>query len=371
MKILVFNLATDADDAVLGFTTDWINGLAARAESVSVLSTVIGRLEVASNVKVFGLRNRRQSRSRLTSLLRFYSVLISLLRTERFDVCFAHMNPLFVLLAAPLLRAWGIPTVLWYAHKSKPWVLRMTAPLAMRIVTSSSEGCQVAQHKVAIIGQGIDTARFAPSARSANETFEIVTVGRISRVKGNHILIEALAQLREKCPEFRFRARYFGAPLTRADEEYAEELSRKVASLGLSGMVSFEEPVPFRLVHSVLRGADCFVNSSNTDSVDKAVLEAMAAGIPVLTSNAAFREIVPSSIQLHTLIPKGDAAALTRELIYWIRSSPDDRQAHGLKLREVVERGHSLNGLLDRLVSELARAVSPSAGDESHGIKRA
>ena len=46
-RLLVFNLATDADDPVLGFTTVWLNRLAAYYDAIDVIAMRMGRLDVA------------------------------------------------------------------------------------------------------------------------------------------------------------------------------------------------------------------------------------------------------------------------------------------------------------------------------------
>ncbi|MBL8145083.1 MAG: hypothetical protein JNL34_01745, partial [Anaerolineae bacterium] len=58
-RLLVFNLATDADDPVLGFTTVWVNRLAAHYEAVDVITMRVGRLDVAGNVHVWSVGKER------------------------------------------------------------------------------------------------------------------------------------------------------------------------------------------------------------------------------------------------------------------------------------------------------------------------
>ena len=55
MRILLFNLATDADDPLLGFTTRWIGALAERVEFIHVITMRVGRLEMPANVRVYSV----------------------------------------------------------------------------------------------------------------------------------------------------------------------------------------------------------------------------------------------------------------------------------------------------------------------------
>jgi hypothetical protein len=63
--LLIFNIKTDATDDVLGFTTDWINAIAAHWDRVFVITMAGGKIDVAENVRVFSLgQERNYSRPR-------------------------------------------------------------------------------------------------------------------------------------------------------------------------------------------------------------------------------------------------------------------------------------------------------------------
>src|SRR5512132_1096345 len=100
MRILLFNLATDADDPLLGFTTRWISALAARVEFIHVITMRMGRLNVPDNVRVYSV-GKEKGFSELRRLMEFYRLLFRILREDRIDACFSHMITIFTILAAP------------------------------------------------------------------------------------------------------------------------------------------------------------------------------------------------------------------------------------------------------------------------------
>src|SRR5215207_4259185 len=114
MRLLLFNLVTDADDPILGFTSRWISALAGRVESVDVVTMSAGRLELPANVRVFSVGKER-GYGEPRRVVEFYRHLFRLTRGGRIDGCFSHMMPLFSAMAAPVLRARGIPLVTWFA----------------------------------------------------------------------------------------------------------------------------------------------------------------------------------------------------------------------------------------------------------------
>jgi len=307
MNLLLFNLKTDADDDVLGFTTDWINALAKHFNKVIVITMCTGRIKVAENVRVFSV-GKEKGYSEPRRFFEFYRILLYILRTERIDVCFAHMIPLFAVMAWPLLKCWRIPILLWYTHKTVTPLLRLAALTVDQVVTASGESFRIKSSKVRVTGHGIDTERFAPASReSAGTSFTILTVGRLSPIKRVEILLEAVAILQHaELPEMHFTVLIVGGTLVESDIVYAERLKLQAERLGIKELVKFTGSVPFLEVLSCYQKADCFINLSDTDSVDKAVLEAMSCGLPVITSNKAFRGVLGEELGREWVIKNGD-----------------------------------------------------------------
>ena len=138
-------------------------------------------------------------------------------------------------------------------------------------------------------------------------------------------------------------------PVLAGDEAYAEGL-RKEAQEG-EGNVTFREAIDADALVDVYGTTDAAVDVE-TDSVDKSGLEAMACGVPLLTSNPSLVEIV-REIDPGLVVPAGDAAALADAMVRLAGEPATARQALGMRLRVVVERDHSLDRLLDLLVGDV------------------
>ena len=104
MHLLLFNLATDADDPLLGFTTSWIRAIARRVTSIHVITMRSGRCDLPDNVTVYSV-GKEKGYSEPRRVLEFYRHLFSILGNHPIDACFCHMIPAFVFLAGPLLKA--------------------------------------------------------------------------------------------------------------------------------------------------------------------------------------------------------------------------------------------------------------------------
>lgn len=355
MRLLMFNLATDADDPILGFATHWIAALARRVAFIHVITMRAGRVDVPENVKVYSV-GKEKGYSEPHRAVEFYRYLFQILRKDRIDACFAHMIPIFSVLAAPVLKVQCIPITLWYTHKSITPVLRLAEKLVDRVVTASPESFRIPSHKVIVTGHGIDTDIFVPAPTlddSPNHMFTITSVGRIAPIKRHEMLIEAVRLLIYKYNFKNIKVRLVGNIYSH-DISYAEKLKRQVSDAKLTEVVKFVGPVPLEQVVKEYWRADVVVNLSDTDSVDKAVLEAMSCGVLVITSNAAFRSVL-GPLAGDLMVPKQNPELLA-ERVWAISQRPlKKRQALGEKLRRIVIEKHSLQRLVSYLVQEVLK----------------
>lgn len=345
LRLLWFNLITDADAPVQGFATDWINALAPRCHSIDVLTMQAGRIAVADNVRVFSV-GKEKGYGEARRAVEFYRLLTQLLWEGRCDACFAHIQALFAIMGAPLLKPRGIPITLWYAHKAVTPKLRLAEKLVDHIVTPSPESFRINSPKTHVIGHGIDTNTFVP-AELAGGTFTMITVSRIAPVKRLETIITAAHLLRQTGSDFRLRI--VGNV---QDEAYAQRLRQQVIDCDLAGMVEFAGEVAHHRIAREYQQAHLMLNVSATGSIDKAVLEAMACGLPVITANEAFRvPLAAWSDQL--LVPLDAPEELSAKIGGMMALSPAARRALGQELRAIVVRDHSLDRLVDRLMSIL------------------
>jgi glycosyltransferase involved in cell wall biosynthesis len=339
LRLLWFNLMTDADAPVQGFATDWINALAPRCAAIDVLTMRTGRIAVADNVRVFSV-GKEKGYGEARRLVEFYLILPKLLRENRYDACFAHIQALFAIMSAPLLKSRGIPITLWYAHKAVTPRLRLAEKLVDHVVTASPESFRIDSPKVQVIGHGIDTAQFTP-AQAPVGRFTILSVSRIAPVKKLETILQA-AKLLADCD---FRLRIIGN-VNPQDEAYAHSLRQFAAELGVADTVEFVGEVPHHQIAQEYQQAHLMVNVSSTGAVDKAVLEAMACGVPVISANEAFGAILPDSLR----VPLDAPEALAAKIRMMMQMSPDSCSTLGKQLRAVVVRDHSLDHLADALL---------------------
>jgi glycosyltransferase involved in cell wall biosynthesis len=189
---------------------------------------------------------------------------------------------------------------------------------------------------------------FVPPAqqRLSQPPFKVVSVGRIAPVKRIEVLIDAVELLRE---EAKFALKIIGeaAPI---DRDYAQRLCEAVSARKLDDQIAFAGAVNHAQVVGEYQAADVMVNTSRTGSIDKAVLEAMACGLPVITSNEAFQSmLLPWGDLLY--VPPDAPEKLADRLRRLQKMSLEERAALGDHLRQLVIKEHSLARLIRQLIA--------------------
>ena len=349
MKLLIITQKVHINDPILGFFHRWIEEFAKHCEQVVIVCLYKGEYNFPKNVKVLSL-GKEGGVNRFKYLFRFYKYIWQ--ERNNYDSVFVHMNPIYVVLAGILWRLMNKRIALWYTHKWVDLKLRIANILTHRIFSASSKSFRLETNKIKIIGHGIDTDRFSCDLTNVVEKkiFKIITIGRISPIKDYETLLEGLNLIRgENIP---IVLEILGVPIYRADENYLKFLKKKIKKMGMEDIVNFAGPVPNREVISYLCGADLFVNMSNTGSLDKAILEAMACGLPVLTSNASFRDVVEQTDFNECFFQEKDFNNLADKFRFFINLDQVQRKILGTKLREVVVKRHNIGNLIFGIIND-------------------
>lgn len=347
-RLLLFNLATDEDDPLLGFTVGWIRALSSRIPSIDVLTMRAGTADLPDNVHVYSVGKER-GWSEARRLAKFYGQLGDLLHQHNYDACFAHMQPLFALLAAPLLKPKHVPTTLWYTHPDTPFRLRAAVRVVDRVITADPDSCRVRSPKLLATGHGIDTDRFVPAFTDRSESsIRILAVGRLAPCKRLDQLLAAVARLEGRLPQ-KLEVRILG-PTAGPDAPYEASLRGQAA--GLSSTTTFVGPRrPADLIPEY-QAADISVSLTGLGFFDKAALEAMSCGVPLLTMNAAFAPHLTAAGSPGP-IADGNVGELADAIERLAGVPVEDRRRWGLGQRAEVIRAHSLQRLADLLVGEI------------------
>jgi glycosyltransferase involved in cell wall biosynthesis len=218
---------------------------------------------------------------------------------------------------------------------------RIGYSFAHRVVANSRAAAarleyeRVSADHISIIPNGVDQHAFEPSTPRAARR-RIVTVANLRPEKAHDVLMDAAAIVLTTHPDAEFWCVGGGV--------LADHLPAEAARRGLGGRVRFlghRDDVP-----KMLAEADIFVLPSRSEAMPNGVVEAMAAGLPIVATRVGgIPEVI---VDGHTglLVPPDDAAALSRALLRLI-DDPALATSLGRAARHVVEQRFSF----DRMVA--------------------
>lgn len=283
MKLLIVTQAVDTNHSNLGFFVRWIEEFAKHCDEVTVIANEVGRYSLPKNVTVFGLGKETGS-SRLARYVKFLALVAWF--SSRYDTVFCHMNPEYVIAGSWWWKLTRKCILFWYMHKSVTSRLKLAEQIADVIVTASPESFRLPSKKLHIVGHGIDTDIFRPDPSVTRGT-HLLSVGRLNKSKRHDRAIDYAAEqgvtlrIAGEGPEREFL------------EQYAQSKNVQVTFLG-------------GLTHTQLRDeyvrAARFIHTSETGSLDKVLLEAMACNTPITTEYVEHQKYEPQSYKV--LIPK-------------------------------------------------------------------
>ncbi|GMU73919.1 MAG: hypothetical protein AMXMBFR44_1180 [Candidatus Campbellbacteria bacterium] len=288
MRLLILTQKMDVRDPVLGFFHRWVEAFAKQCESIIVVCLYEGEHHLPENVRVLSL-GKEGGVSRMKYVRRFYTYIWR--ERKNYDAVYAHMNQIYVILGALVWRCLGKTVSWWYAHGAVSTSMRLAEKLTNIAFTSSPDGFRIASRKVHIVGQGIDTELFKPMGMVRKDgALRIVSVGRISSVKHINVLIDALSIVLQTNPEAELYL--YGLAQTEGEKRYQKGLEDLAGRRGIADKVHFAGAVVYTDLPHFLAEADVFAQASQTGSMDKAVLEALAMNIPVVSTNIAFSSVL-------------------------------------------------------------------------------
>lgn len=321
--------------------------------------------EIADDVPIHGVGGHR--------LLVRAARLASLLRRERVQVAYSGTNAmnLSLALALRLMPRSARPRCIVTEHTTaREYLAEARLPAVRRIlVRRLYPGADLLGSPLPEIAEGwlreLSLTRPAPvwlpnpvfdgtaaeqlrSSPPATAPFRIVAAGRLAPVKAHNDLIDAFA---------RVRASLRAANLVIYGEgPQRPELERRVADHGLAGAVSLPGHSD-RLMHE-LATASVVALPSRREGFGNVVVEAMAAGVPVVATDCMGPRVLLKNGELGRLVPPGDPPALASALVETMLSPPPPEVLQ--RAAETVSR-YEINravGVFDDLLRRLCREPS-------------
>lgn len=250
------------------------------------------------------------------------------IRENRIDIVHTHLYHanLYGRLAA---HREGIPAIAsvhntykkgkWYRHLINRWLAKKTF-----VVTAGSEDVKrdllkvdrIPKDKIVLLPNGIDLSRIETQLNTSEakqrlgfkeNDIVIGTVGRTEEQKGHAVLLDAFSKLHKRPDGKRLKLLLVG------DGRLLPQLKETAERLGISEATCF--PGNITRLADIYRAIDIFTMPSLWEGLSLAMLEAMAAGLPVVATDVGgARDVLGNNSQWGLLVPAYDANALAGAL---------------------------------------------------------
>jgi len=245
-----------------------------------------------------------------------------------------------------MLEPWARRHQGW--KKILPWLLyqRPYLKLASALIASSNQEAKNLQSlglrlPIAIIPNGVDVPVFADRAGKGSNTKTLLFLSRVHPIKGLINLVRAWAQVRPTD----WKVIFAGPDENGHQREVEQEIHRQ----GLAEAFTFIGPVKDEEKWELYRSADLFVLPTFTENFGIVIAEALASGIPVITTKGApWAELETHNCGWWVDIGVEPLAKALKEAI---GLSTETRQEMGLRGSRLVEENYSWDKIGKEMLS--------------------
>lgn len=264
--------------------------------------------------------------------------------------------------AIPAARLVGVPVVIASIRDRGPYLTPMQRRVQRYVcrfadqVLVNAEAVKkwllddgYAGEQISVVPNGVDLSRFPAAADTGAvrrefglppKTPVIAVVSRLHRLKGIDHFIDAAAIVSKRFPDARFLI--VGEP-PQDDPGYLDELKARAAQGGIGTRVIFaglRHDVP-----ELLAGATVSVMPSLDEALPNALLESMAAGVPVVASRVGGTPEAIAGGVTGLLVPPGDARALASSIVRLL-DDPARAETMARAARRCIEDRFSLHRMV-------------------------
>lgn len=221
---------------------------------------------------------------------------------------------------------------------------------------------------IEVVHSGLDTERFAPRPRGADEDGafpRILFVGNLAGNKGFHLVVDAALRLRARHPRLRLRA------IGKGDADEVRRAGERVRAAGAERNVHILGYVPYQELPAQYAWCDLFAGPSTYEpGPGNVYLEAMACGRPVIACDSGGAPEVVLDGETGLLVSPGDGGALERAIAA-LAEDEALRARLGARGRAIAVERFSLERYTDRIESIYRRVLERApAGPGAPGGER-
>jgi colanic acid/amylovoran biosynthesis glycosyltransferase len=284
----------------------------------------------------------------------------------------ARLLPLGELFRCPVAMSCRGADIDIYPHSpaERSWVgqlpLAFETAAGVHCVSEATLAAATAQGlsraKASVITPAVDPDFFRPPEDAPppdGRVLRLVDVGWLRWRKGWEYALQAVAELAAEGAAVRFDIVGADPPRDHAEPTERWRIAHTAQDLGIDALVHVHGPIPQAEVREHLRRADVLLHASLAEGIPNVVLEAMACGRPVVTTDAGgTREAVRDGVEGFVVAPRDTDALVDSLRTLW--RDPELRRRMGEAGRERVLAEFTLERQADRFADFYDRVTGPA-----------
>lgn len=213
--------------------------------------------------------------------------------------------------------------------------------------------------KVNVFYSGIDFTHLKPFEKKdykVKQPLQLLSVGRWHWVKGYHYALDALRLLLDRGHELHYTI-IAGTP--------SEEILYQLHELELQPHVTIIGQLPQHEVFQYMQQADLLLLPSVEEGIANVVLEAMALGLPVLSSDCGGMEEVIQHKVNGFLFENRNTDELAENILQYLRLAPAERASMAAKARTTVHQQHRLQQMVTDMLQLYQSVIHDHSSHEN------
>lgn len=346
LKIILFCQTIDIDHPVLATTVSWVSKLLEHksVERVRVYCIRLGNHPFAGYegldiIEIGGA-------SRISIIMKVFLYSLRDLMLHKYNCFFVYQNGFYQLITKLNSLIFKAPIFQWLAHPKKNIRSFINIKfLNYRTFTASENSIPYLNSRVRISGHGVDPRAFDISG-CLRDRQNGIHIGRISPVKD----LEQILAISTKAMKYKIHC--FGPKSSERDQIYFNNIfsNQTESNLTYHGLLNHDK------VSSVLNNYKFSIFCCE-GALGKFAIESLLCGVPCISDNTSYKEVLPVKLARQLVFQKGDVDAALK-LINQILYMPDSEYKDlCLEIRDYAKNNHNVDNLINTIVDEMLRSV--------------
>lgn len=350
MKVIFVCASVDLSNPIIGDTLDRAQTMAQHPDISNLIICSLrgsGKWSMRG-IDVHGIGTNKKSR--IISLFFFWYKLYSLIKSNKPDVIYLYMTPTLAPIVSILKIFFNFRIVTWFGHSIYTKLTKISLLYFTDVWLNSNRSmAPFKANHLKLIGQGVMPGQFFYNPK-AQKKYDLVTVGRITRVKKIEEMFDVLIYCRNNFDK-KYTLNICGDSFVEADLIYKQELEKKVIDLKLNDQVFFSGMISRENLPTLIQQSRVFLFLVD-GGVGKASLEALACGIPVVVSSPNADDFFGTELSTWFLT-KPDTESVANCLFKILNLAQDEYDQLSQKSYDLFKNNYTMEKFIDKAVQNM------------------